>query len=100
MKQKKSNLPAVIKKNELKPRGGLRPGSGRPVGARTILSRKTLSDHIGPETIDKIIKAIVEKAKSGDVDAIKYICNHYFGLPSPRKDANDPGTRFNILIDI
>lgn len=98
MKPKKSNLPAVIKK-EIKPRGGARPGSGRPVGAKTLISRKKLAEYLEPETIDKIVKKIVEKALSGDVDAIKYIFNHCFGLPAPRRDMNEPDQKINILID-
>lgn len=100
MKQKKSNLPAVIKKNEIKTRGGARPGSGRPVGARGLISRSKISDHLDSETIHKIVRKIVEKALSGDIDAIKYLCNHIYGVPVPRKDGNEPEQKINILIDV
>ncbi len=98
MKENKSKLPAVIKEKEIKPRGGVRPGSGRPVGAKTIISRKKFADHLGPETIDKIVKEIVKLAISGNVDAIKYVCNHCFGVPIPKKDENEKQA-INILID-
>lgn len=98
MKPKKSNLPAVIKK-EIKPRGGARPGSGRPIGAKTLISRKKFADHLDPEVINKIVKKIIEKAINGDIDALKYICNHCFGLPAPRRDMNEPEQKINILID-
>jgi len=98
MKEKKSKLPAVIKEKEIKPRGGARPGSGRPIGAKAIISRKEFSDHLGPEVIDKIVKKIIELAINGNTDCIKYVCNHCFGVPVPKKDESEKQA-INILID-
>jgi hypothetical protein len=100
MKQKKSKLPAVIKKKEIKPRGGSRPGSGRPIGAKTIISRTEFCDHLTKEQIDKIVKRIIQLAIEGNVDCLKFIVNHFYGTPVPKHNDNSENQqKINILID-
>ena len=100
--RKNKNISSA-KKTELKPlsgHGGYRPGSGRPAGSRTIISRKHLSEIIDEQTILKIVKKAVEIALAGDVDMQKYLMNHCFGVPIPKRDENDSlNQKINILID-
>ena len=57
MKTKKSNLPAVIKK-EIKPRGGARPGSGRPLEQKLLFQELNLKIISNRKQLIKLLKKL------------------------------------------
>lgn len=60
--------------------GGLRPGAGRPKGAKSILTKafagKILVDCDAPTEFQNLLKSKNEKIK---LETLKYLCDHLWG---------------------
>jgi hypothetical protein len=61
-------------------------GPGNPFARRVAALRTALLDHIRPEDIAAIIKAIIERACQGDVAAAKLVLAYSLGKPAPAVD--------------
>ncbi len=60
------------------------PGPGNPFAKRVAELRKALLDAVTPEDIDAIARKLVEKAKAGDVVAVKELLDRCIGkAPAP-----------------
>lgn len=69
-------------------KGGKRPGAGRPKSTATIeaqLQREMLIAFLEPH-VEKIAKALLTKAKKGDVQAAKELFDRAWGKPSQNID--------------
>jgi thioredoxin-like negative regulator of GroEL len=80
-------------------RGGTRPGAGRPVSTATLeaqLQRELLVKALEPH-IEAITKALVKKAKAGDVQAAKELFDRAWGKAPQNLDLTSKGRP--LLID-
>jgi len=75
------------------PRGGKQPGAGRPKEKRTIQAEK-LREFLIAEVIREkgpIIEALIAKAKTGDIPAIKEVLERTIGKVKETMDVNTFG---------
>jgi hypothetical protein len=73
------------------PRGGKQPGAGRPKEKRTIQAEKLREFLIAEVLREKgpIIEALIAKAKTGDVPAIKELLERSIGKVKETVDVNN-----------
>ncbi len=69
------------------PRGGKQPGAGRPKGSKDPLTiqRETLKKYILSRIIKEkkpVIDKLLERAKAGELDAIRELFDRALGKPS------------------
>lgn len=62
-------------------RPGNRAGKGNPLGGRVARLRSALIQAIDEKDIEKIVKGLIEAAKSGDVAAAKLVFAYVLGQP-------------------
>lgn len=62
-------------------RGGKRAGSGRKSGVQEENVREAIKSALGPESLTKIWKKIIEKAEQGSDKHAQILCNYYYGKP-------------------
>ena len=62
-------------------------GPGNPYARRTARLRSVLLDAVSDDDLDAIVRALVDRAKSGDVVAAREIFNRLVGKPG---NATDP----------
>ena len=64
-------------------RGGWRPGGGRPKAPHTLEAEKAKALIIQRvvESLEPILKALINKAKKGDAKAAQELFNRAFGKP-------------------
>lgn len=60
-------------------RGGKREGAGRKFGSTNKITQKEFSHFVSESDIEGVIKAGIEKAKSGDSRWGAFILERYFG---------------------
>ena len=78
--------------------GGKRPGSGRHVATHTLAAleyRRTLIEEIIKEKLP-IIRALIEKGKSGDVPALREINDRVVGRAEQLLDVTSGGEPLQI----
>lgn len=66
---------------------GNRFARGNPHARRTARLRAELLRSVGPDDIREIVRALVEKAKSGDVQAIRELLDRVLGKPAATIEA-------------
>lgn len=69
-------------------KGGYRPGAGRPIAQHTIQAEK-LKAYLIEEVLKEhgpIIKALIDKAKTGDIQAIKEVLERSLGKVKDEMD--------------
>lgn len=74
-------------------RGGVRQGAGRPKASRTIEKEK-LKDYIAEQVAlhgPEIVSVLLDKARQGDVQAIRELFDRGFGKPSQAVDVTTKG---------
>lgn len=62
-------------------KGGKRPGAGRKPQLHEDNVREAIKTALGPESLTKIWKKIIEKAEEGSDKHAQLLCNYYYGKP-------------------
>lgn len=76
-------------------KGGKRPGSGRKSLSHEENVRDAIKSALGPESLTKIWKKIIQKAEEGSDRHAQLLCNYYYGKP---KDNEGQPTELRITI--
>ena len=61
-------------------------GRGNPFGARAARLRTALLEAVTDEDLQAIVRTVAEKAKAGDLVAVKIILDYAIGKPTPARD--------------
>ena len=80
--------------------GGARPGAGRKKGVKTIQSEK-LREFLIAEVLRErgpIVTALIEKAKTGDVAAIREVFERAIGKVKESMEIETVGEPLNVII--
>lgn len=62
-------------------KGGKRPGAGRKSITHEDNVKEAIKNALGPESLTKIWKKIIEKAEMGSDKHAQILCNYYYGKP-------------------
>ena len=81
---------------------GTKGGPGNPLAARVNLLRLAAFDECTPDDVRAMLRALIERARTGDVEAFRAIAPYVLGKPSPPPDLDDDGeglpARFVVVI--
>jgi hypothetical protein len=75
-------------------------GPGNPYARRVARLRRELYRAVTPEDLRAVVRALVEKARAGDVAAIKELLDRTVGKARPIEDVVDPeaGPPLKVLV--
>ena len=65
---------------------GNRHGKGNPHFAKVAAIRSAVLESVTPATVKGLIKAVIERAKAGDIAAAKLILPYLIGQPATAKE--------------
>lgn len=75
-------------------------GPGNPYARRVARLRRELYRAVTPEDLRTVVRALVEKARSGDVAAIKELLDRTIGKARPIEDADEAGDQRRVIIKV
>lgn len=68
---------------------GTKGGPGNPLAARLNLLRLAALDECTPDDVRAMLRAMIERARTGDVEAFRALAPYVLGKPSPPPDLDD-----------
>ncbi len=64
-------------------------GPGNPHGGQVSRLRARLVEAVNPEDFAEILRALLERAKGGDIAAARFVLEYTIGKPAPMLTAGD-----------
>lgn len=74
-------------------------GPGNPYIKRVAALRKTLLDAVTPEEMERVVRALLNKAQEGDVPAIKELLDRTVGKAVAKDDDGNDLPGIKIIIE-